>query len=723
MEHNRKLTRRDLLRRTAIGAAGMVGTGLLAACSSGGSSNTPTTSSSSNQASSTSTTASSTATGTATTSSSAASPSSGQTGLGQSLIGEIEGPEIIIDSSKWPTSFNEAPDLADLVKQGKLPAVADRVGRDPIVVKPLREIGSYGGTWRRGFTGPGDGWNGYRVAGMDTIIGWAPNGQDHVPNIAKNYELSSDGTTLTLSLRRGMKWSDGQPFTADDFVFWYEDMFNNKDLSPVQTGDMKISGKVGKIEKVDDTTVKFVFPDPYFLIIDVMSGANGLGGQAVQGGSDNGGYAPAHYLKQFHQKYASASDLNKAINDAGADNWATLFKQKNTWTLNPDLPVVTPWKTSKPINSPTFELDRNPYSVWVDTDGNQLPYIDKIVMTLAESLEVVNLRAIAGEYDWQARHIDMSKLPVILDNRDKGNYDVHLDTGDYGSDICFYVNMSFEDDAEIGKWLATADFRRALALGINRDQINETFFLGTGTSGSSVPSDTNKYNPGPEYRTRWATHDPAQANSLLDKLGLDKKDGSGMRLRADGKGVLSVEVVTESGQFLPFTQMCEMVAEHWKDIGVKLTIKEVERSLGDTMTAANKTQLFAWSNDGSENLFLSPKGIFPRGGDDAMGPLYGSWYSTNGAQGKEPPDDLKAIMQKFDQAFVAPEADRIKMGKELWANSADQVYLIGIVGLSAASMGVRVVKRNMGNVPARQYNSPIVKNPCISCPPSFFFKT
>ncbi|HVX29595.1 MAG TPA: ABC transporter substrate-binding protein [Nitrolancea sp.] len=731
MASNFKISRRALIRSSVAGALGIVGTSLLAACSSGDSKSTPaaaqsTSGSASNSNSSGATASASTSNGSTATSGTAqasASPGAANGGLGASLIGEIEGPEIITDESKWPKSFNEAPQLADLVKQGKLPPVAERIGQDPIVVKPLHEIGKYGGTWHRGFTGPGDGWNGFRAAGMDTIIGWAPNGKDHVPNIAKAWEMSDDGTTLTLTLRRGMKWSDGEPFTADDFVFWYEDMFSNDDFMPVKTNDMKIGGQVGSVEKVDDTTVKFVFPSAYFLLVDVIAGANGLGGQAVQGLAGNGGYAPAHYLKQFHPKYADEAKLKDEISKAGVNDWPTLLKQKNNWTLNPDLPVLTPWKTSKPINTSNWVLERNPYSVWVDTEGNQLPYIDTISMTLVESLEVENLSAIAGQYDFQARGIDLGKLPVILENREKSDYTVHLDLGDYGSDICFYVNQSYEDDAEVGKWLGTADFRRALSLGIQRDQINETFFLGTGTGGSAVPSDSNKYNPGPEYRTRWATYDPDQANQLLDKLGLTKKNGDGFRLRSDGSGPLSVEVMTNSGQFLPFTQMAEMIAEHWKAIGIKLTIKEVERSLGDQMVEANQVQLFAWSNDGSENLFLSPKGIIPRGSGDSMGPLYGQWYSTGGKQGKEPPEDLKAAMEKFDKALVAPDEERIKMGKELWANSADQVYLIGIVGLSAASMGIRIVKNNVGNVPARQYNSPIVKNPCISIPPTFYFKS
>ncbi len=74
--------------------------------------------------------------------------------LGSQLIGQLEGPTIVTDTAQYPKSFKEAPALAELVKAGKLPPVDQRVSADPLVIKPVHEIGKYGGTWRRGFTGP-----------------------------------------------------------------------------------------------------------------------------------------------------------------------------------------------------------------------------------------------------------------------------------------------------------------------------------------------------------------------------------------------------------------------------------------------------------------------------------------------------------------------------------------------------------------------------------------
>jgi len=643
--------------------------------------------------------------------------------IGKHLIGQLEGPTVITDAAQFPKAFKEAPALAELVKAGKLPPVAERIGQDPLVIKPVHEIGKYGGTWRRGFTGPADKWNGYRAAsGPDHLLFWDYTGDKAVPNIARGWEFQDGGRTLLLQLRRGMKWSDGQPFTADDFVFWFEELYSNKELVGTPNALMATNGKPGKIEKVDTYTVKYAFADPYWALPDVLAGSTPLTGHAFQGLNGMGSFAPAHYLKQFHPKFTPKEQLDKILADAKFENWVLLMKFKNDWALNPELPSVTPWLTVTPINTPVWTLERNPYSVWVDTDGNQLPYIDKISLSLAENLEVLNLRAIAGDYDFQARHLDIGKLPVFLENQQRGNYKIHLDVADYGSDMIIKFNMSYEKDPELAKWMSNVDFRRALSLGIDRDQINETFWLGTGTPSSVVPADHNKYNPGPEWRSKWATLDVKMANEMLDKIGLDKKDAEGFRLRTDNGQRLRIELQTIGGQFVQYTRIGEVVREHWKKIGIDLVVNEVERSLGERLRGGNEEQLWAWNNDGSEHLFTFPDHVFPyskTGGSV----LYADWFHSNGSQGKEPPPRLKEAYDMFKKSFGAEDAERVRLGKEIWKFAADDVWAIGIVGLGAAAQGVRVTKNNMGNIPARMYNSPDAKTPAISRPVTFFFKS
>lgn len=402
------------------------------------------------------------------------------------LVGKLEGPTQV---TTIPTSFKEAPQLAELVKAGKLPPVAQRLPAEPLVMKPLESTGKYGGTWRRAFIGPGDGENGNRLVASDKPLFWDLTGSKIAPAVARAFEISPDGRTTTLFLRRGMKWSDGAPFTADDFMFWFEDLYSNKDIVPSPIPDMSAGGKPGRMVKVDATTIRFEFDAPHLLFPSMLAGDTLIGGgqAARQSGSGTfGAYAPAHYLKQFLPKYSSEAEVNRRAREAGFDNWVRMLKVRHNWAINTELPTLGPWKTTRPINSPVWALERNPYFYAVDTAGNQLPYIDTVVMTLADNTEIVNLRAMAGEFDMQERHIDLAKLPVILENRDRGNYDLHLDLAFNGADTALHFNLNLTSDAEIGRLLATADFRRALSLGIDRDQLNETFWLGLATPGSTA---------------------------------------------------------------------------------------------------------------------------------------------------------------------------------------------------------------------------------------------
>jgi peptide/nickel transport system substrate-binding protein len=651
----------------------------------------------------------------------AAKPAAGkpEAKLGAQLIGKLEGPTVITDAAQFPKTFNEAPMLAELVKAGKLPPVQERIGQDPLVIKPLHEIGKYGGTWRRGFVGPNDTVNGIRAVQNDKLLYFDHTGTQILPNMARGWQVSDDGKTTTLLLRRGMRWSDGAPFTADDFIFWFEDVYSNKEIVPNQSLFMTINAKPVTMEKVDTYTVVWKSPDPYFLVPNAFAWGS-IGHHARYGRDGMGGFAPAHYLKQFHPKYADPAKLDQMAKDAKFDNWVTLFKGKNDSARNPELPVLTAWKTTTPITTPTWTLERNPYSIWVDTDGNQLPYIDKCVMTLGENLEVINLRAIAGEFDEQSRHIDISKLPVLLENQQKGAYTVRLDPDDQGSDVGLYLNQSFDADPEIAKWLQNREFRIALSQGIDRDQINETFVLGLAVVGSAAPGERTPYSPGPEFRALHSTLDVKKSNELLDKIGLDKKDPEGYRLRSDGQGRLRLEAITYLG-FLQFTQILEMVREHWKKIGIELTVREMERSLQQKRTANNENQIVVETQWGGDDMFGNAM-FFPSVPGSDLGPLYGQWFLTGGAKGKEPPAEMRTIMEKYRAARGLPEKQRIETGKEIWRSLLDQIWTICVIGNSPASQGVRVVKNNVGNIPERLWNSALSDNPMIAHPETFYFK-
>lgn len=641
------------------------------------------------------------------------------------LVSELEGAEVVLDATKVPKTFSEAPMLADLVKAGKLPSVEQRVPVEPLVLQPLHQVGKYGGTWRRGFTGPGDSENGNRINASDRMLSWDKSGSRLTPSVAKSWSVSPDGKTTTLFLRRGMKWSDGAPFSADDFVFWFEDLYSNKDLGNSAVQEMQAGGKPGRVRKIDELTVAFEFEEPNFLLVEQIAAQTNLGGQSYRQseGMNLGGYAPAHYLKQFLPKYSSLEAVNERAKAAGYENWVKYLHFAKDWRLNTALPTLGPWRTVQPINTPNWILERNPYYWMVDTAGNQLPYIDRINMSLAENLEVINLRAIAGEYDHQSRHLQLAKLPVLLENQKRGDYTIHVDLATYGSDLALHVNMSYTDDPEIAKWLRNVDFRRALSLGIDRSQLNETFWLGLGKEGSPIPDESSPESPGPEWRKKWSTYDPSTANKMLDAIGLTKKDAEGFRIRTDNGQRLVLQIPAMQA-LQPYPQQLEMVAQQWRKIGIATEIKEMERSLAYTRLRTNQHHLFPWSNSGSEKLFLVPQYVIPVDqGNSAMGPTFAAWYASNGERGQKPTDPhILGVLDMFRTASMKSEAERNEIAREIWKVAVDQQWSIGVVGVSPGSFGVRLVSNKLGNVPKRTCVANHCRTPSAAYPQQYFFK-
>jgi peptide/nickel transport system substrate-binding protein len=640
-------------------------------------------------------------------------------GISRELVGKIEGPEIITDPSQFPTEFSEAPELAAMVETGELPPVEERLPEpeDLLVIKPLDQIGTYGGVWRRGFTGPGDGYNAYRCcSGTDYPLFKDPTWTEIIPNVAKDWEMSEDGRTITLYLRRGMRWSDGQPFTADDWMFWYEDIFQYEGLA-YRNSNLETNGVPLVMEKVDDYTIRIEFQDPYSYFLDQLAGGFGPSSSA-----EKALFAPKHYLSQFHPKYVGEDAANSRAEEEGYETWVKLFTSKANWNKNTELPSLTPWIQVVPNTEPVWVLERNPYYWGVDTAGNQLPYIDRVEMTLADNLEVINLRAIAGEYDLQARHLDIAKLPVFLENQEKAGYRVNLDPGGYGSEYQIRFNQNFDLDPELNKWFQNTDFRRALSLGVDRDQINEAFFLGLGVPGSPIPDPSNPYYPGDEYRTLWHTYDPGTANEMLDAIGLDKKDAEGFRLRTDNGERMVLVLTTVGGQFVPFTAISEMIQDQWRDIGIYADVKEVDRALLDEWESSGEVPLYIWNNDGTDHELLGNKKVLPCTLGTVMGIHYGEWYVTHGEEGLEPPPRIKEALEMMRAAYSASEEERYRLGQEIWKIAVDEVLAIGTVGLAPGGMALRVVNTHMGNVPERMVNGPRPKNPASARPQTFFFE-
>jgi len=614
------------------------------------------------------------------------------------------------------TKYKEAPVLAALVKAGKLPPVDKRLPEHPLVV-PGDAIGQYGGVWRRGFLGPSD-FNGVNRVIYDVLARFGPDGATIEMKLAESVTPSADFKTWTVKLRKGMKWSDGSPFTTDDIMFWYKDVLQNKDLVPAIPSWMQNKdGSTVLVEKVDGLTVKWTFKEPntnFLLELTTKDWGDRL--YPV--------FEPSKYLKQFHASYAKKEDLAKKVADAKFKTWTELYANKQSPLDNPERPGMAAWIASNRISDQIFILKRNPYYVGVDKAGNQLPYIDEVQIKFFADAQALNLAAIAGELDEQERHINLLNYPVLKENEQKlGKYRIFLWSSPGGFDAGVIFNQTYAKDPELGKLMANKDFRIAMSQAINRTQINESAFLGTGQPRQGVPKKGHPYYPGDEYAFKYTEQNLAAANRLLDSIGLNKKDAEGFRLFPSGKRVVIELSVVEV--FGPYRDIGTLVTRDFEKVGVKVNMQIRERALHFQMRQANDLQAELWNQDTAGFPFTgSTKYDFRKDlyGNLTYGPLWKQWYDTNGKEGVEPPADAKKIVELQDKAKTVGPAEQVKIAQELFKLWVDNMFEIGTVGLTATDQGVAVVNAKMHNVPANLTKDWPLRTPGNGRPEVWFFK-
>ena len=557
--------------------------------------------------------------------------------------------------------YDEAPMLAERVAAGDLPPVEERLPTNPMVVEPLEQIGAYGGTLRRALTGVSDA-QGWLTISRASLIEWDIGVSEPVAALAESWEVSEDGTTYTFHLREGLKWSDGQPFTADDFVFFYESVASNKELSPSFPGWLMVAGEPVIISKIDDTTVEFKFAAPYSLLPALLA----FRGRDI--------LTPAHYLSQFHPDFTDEATLSQKVADEGFDEWFQLFLAKNDAYLNPDIPVMRAWKVTQAFPEDRMVAERNPYYWKVDTEGNQLPYIDFITADLLSDAQVITLRAASGDIDLQYRHIGFSDAALLIDGQEAGNYTVKRWA--VGGDA-FGLNMNqSHKDPVIRELMQTAEFRQALSQAIDRNEMNALLFNGIGTLSQVIPSSGDPfYIEGSGQR--WLEYDPELANELLDGIGLDQRDAEGYRLRPDGKR-LSLTILTfpfETGAAAG--DAYELIAQYWQDVGVDARMDLVERSLWQERMEAGDQDVGGYGSAGT--LWeIDPLWFVPTSSLSYWATLFGIWYETQGAEGEEPPADLRRLQELYDEMVITVDPEkRLELGREIVRAHDENVWIIG----------------------------------------------
>ncbi len=602
--------------------------------------------------------------------------------------------------------YSEAPALAELVKEGKLPPVEERLPEEPLVVEPVEEIGQYGGTWHTAHMRSSP----FSLTMYDPLLRWDENGQSIVPNIAKGWEVADDGKSFTFYLREGIKWSDGESFTADDILFWYEDVLLNEELTPVEPIWMKVGDEVGKVEKLGDYAVRFTFSKPNGLFIEHLASSSG---EAVC-------RYPKHYLTQFHPAYVSKEDVEALAKEEGFDTWFSLFLFKADILSNPDLPVLTIWQLRTKPGAPRLVAERNPYYWKVDPQGNQLPYIDRFVVDMVQSADVITLKALSGEIDMQYYGLATLDFPVLLEGREKGGYRVMPAQSAGGTAAaCLYLNQNVEDPV-LRSLFENRKFRIALSLAINRDEINEFVYAGMSEPRQAVPS---KYSP--YYNSRYdqfaksyIEYDPQRANELLDEIGLISRDPEGYRLRPDGKPIsITIEFFETIGTTMADT--CELLTNYLKDVGIKVAPKPEEQVLWITRITSGQHEAAVYGASGGFSPLAEPMFHFPVATNCYWAPLYGAWYSSGGKSGEEPKGEIKKLLELYEEGLITVDYEkRAEIVEQAFGLHSENLWLIGMVGYAPWPC---IVKNNFRNV--KQF---VVTNEMRGLgyihPEQFFFK-
>jgi peptide/nickel transport system substrate-binding protein len=581
----------------------------------------------------------------------------------------------------------EPPSLQSAVDAGNLPPVAERIPEEPAIVSyegTDKEAGRYGGTLQTIAASAKDTRlmviNGYaRLVGYNSDF-------EIVPDIAKSLDVEDD-RVFTFHLRRGHKWSDGAPFNSEDFRFYWEDMGNDEEVSRFgPPKDLLVNDEKPTVEYPDGLTVRYTWskPNPYFL-------------PAIASAQPLEIFRPAHYLKQFHARYAGQEVVDKMAADAGERNWvANLYSKDRSYRNdNIDYPSLQPWVLKTEPPSDRYLFARNPYYHRIDEKGLQLPYIDEVAMAISSG-DLIPAKVASGESDLQGRYLAFSNFTFLKEAEQRGKFALRRWQATKGARIALYPNFNVVDPV-LRDLFRNADFRRALSVAIDRDDINNSIFYGVASpSNNTVLPDSPLFRD--EYRTKWTEYDPELADDLLDGLGLTERDGNGIRLLPDGR---PLQIVVETaGEDSEQVDVLQLVKEHWQDVGVSLFIKPSQREVFYNRINSGDTQMAVWI--GLENAMLkpsmSPAEFAPQSSDQFQWPAWGLWAQTSGQMGEKPDlgsvEEMMELNKKWGAAATA-EA-RESTWHEILSHWADQVFTIGIV--SGVEQLV-VVSNRLHNVP------------------------
>ena len=613
----------------------------------------------------------------------------------------------------------ESPVLSALVKEGKLPPVAERVGGEPVVVEGVEGVGRYGGTWMKVASSMADLTTMVYRMNHTSLVRWSPQGYPIVPHVARRYEISADNREFTFFLRRGMKWSDGHPFTADDIMYWWLHEANDTSVSSAVPEFMRVGGTVGKVVKVNDYCVKFVFPWPYGIFLARLAMIQGSGIVS----------APAHYRSRFHPSRGDEETINRLMRSYGLASKRSVYGHMCS-SLNPEHPRLWPWVYRTHKATPPQALVRNPYYFMVDAAGNQLPYVDRILFDIRAG-RMIGVAAAGGEITMQRRHLDYAEYTHLMSRRHEGGYElIHWYPADRSSYVVIpnlnrRIDPARPETRHKHELLNDKRFRQALSLAIDRREIIDAEYNGQGEPAQSAPGPASPFYHQALY-TSFVAHDPVRANRVLDDIGLNRRDYEGYRTFKDGSRMLFYL------NYCNFTGPgpAQFLVDHWRKIGVRVIPRERSKQLFHTESTAQKNDLEVWIGNGEFFPILEPRYMVPLA-NSVFARCFGRWYQRGGLYddprarergGIEPPrgHPLRRAMEVYERVKAESDlAEQRRLFREILDIAAENVWTISI---ATPPPHLVVVKNGLRNVPRDVVSAYVFQNPTNAGVETYYFE-
>ncbi len=585
-------------------------------------------------------------------------------------------------------SFIEPPMFEAEVTAQNMPPVAERLPMRPRVInlgESGRMPGRYGGTLRMLIADQRD----IRLAVMYSyarLVTYNTKLQLE-PDILDKVDIA-EGRIFTLHIRPGHRWSDGQPFTSEDFRYFWEDVANNPRLSPGGPPlQLRPLGRKPKFEVIDALTVRYTWdvPNPGFL-------------PALAAAQPVYIYMPAHYMRQFHTSYAEKGVLDALIKKEKVRDWGALHERKSRQFRpeNPALPSLDPWRNTTPLPSEVFVFERNPYYHRVDENGRQLPYIDNLRLSVVSS-QLIPAKVGAGDSDLQARYLRFDNFTFLKVAEKRNGFLTHLWRRAEGSYIALQPNLNASDPV----WrtiVRDVRFRRALSLAVDRRDINQVIFFGLAReSAMTVMPESPLYDD--VFASSYARFDPLAANRLLDEMGLKKRDFDGIRFLPDGR---RAEIIVESaGESMEETDALELVVEDARKVGLRLLVHSSHRDVFRRRISGGSTVMSVWPgiDNGLASPDMDPQDLSPTNQNQFNWLMFGQWVETNGKEGQEPDmEGVKELVHLRNQWLASSSTEeRRVVWKKMLSIHAEQLYSIGII---SGTLQPVVVSQRLRNVPA-----------------------